>query len=148
MKRITYYISVLCLTLLMCSGCTQNNGRIGPLFGSWLMTEYTVDGQKVDFPADDYTTLSFQGEIVRFSLIDESDDEQINCYGSWQQSGSTITLDFDFRSDNSPEGNAPYWLELPAETCTFTISGPKDGRFTLAGTGFAAGYILHFERTW
>ena len=61
MKKIYSALIVLTLTL-MCS-CTQYNGHIGPLFGSWSLVEMTADGLPLELT--DESVFSFQNEVVR-----------------------------------------------------------------------------------
>jgi len=68
------YISALLLALLLTSGCTQNNGHIGKLFGAWLMTEMTIDNTPKTFEKGAFTTVAFQNNIMRITYHTERAD--------------------------------------------------------------------------
>ncbi len=44
-------LAALLAAVLLCS-CTQNNGHIGKLFGTWVLTERLADGTAIEKPYD------------------------------------------------------------------------------------------------
>ena len=61
MKRISYIL--ILFAVLLATGCTHNNGDIGHLFGTWKVTEATINDRPYDF---DGNTLffAFQNNVV------------------------------------------------------------------------------------
>lgn len=113
MKNIALNILLLLPLLSFCSGCTHNNGDIGPLFGSWVLDEMTVDGKVQDL-GDDNTFIQFQGKVVMTKLIDDRHSLLFYSVGSWERSGDELALDYTHYDDKSEPGtgqySAPYWL--------------------------------------
>lgn len=148
--KIRHHIKTVILLMLLVLGasCTQNDGRIGPLFGAWTLTEMTDDGETVVFPDGDYSTIAFQTDLVRF-MYHQSDGTVLVRYCTRTMSANTIT--FDFNHTEGGTGNnltPPDWLRFPGKECTFTLTGPADGVFTLTGTGNASGLTYKYKRTW
>ncbi|MEZ3576364.1 MAG: hypothetical protein K1W01_02600 [Muribaculaceae bacterium] len=147
------YIPALLLTLVLLSGCTQNNGHIGKLFGAWLMTEMSVDGTPKEFDPGAYTSVAFQSGIVRF---DYHADEliYIERVGTWQRIDDNMRLDFTHGDDTYAPGTgtyqAPEWLDMPAKTTIdVTITQLSSGRMTWVYTDPRGKVITYkFERTW
>ena len=52
-------LAALLAAVLLCS-CTQNNGHIGKLFGTWVLTERLADGAAIEKPYDADAYMSFQ----------------------------------------------------------------------------------------
>ncbi|MCM1021619.1 MAG: lipocalin-like domain-containing protein [Muribaculum sp.] len=110
MKKITLVIlSILLFTAI--SGCTHNDGDIGPLFGSWQMTEITVDGQ----PVADYNQnvfWMFQNSVVCLREI-LPHHEADNRWGQWRWADkNTLLLNFDHH-DELHQPDDPVYLPLP-----------------------------------
>ena len=113
MKRLSSYI--ICVAALLFGACTHNNGDIGPLFGTWVLDEMTID----DTPADlghNNTFMQFQGHIVLTKLIDPRHSMLRYCAGTWTREGDVLALDYTNSDDNNPAGTgtyaAPEWLLL------------------------------------
>lgn len=64
-----YWISLVCIVVAT-AGCTRNNGDIGDLFGTWRMTDMTVDGSPATGLQGAYF-WSFQNDIINFKRIDD-----------------------------------------------------------------------------
>lgn len=112
MKRILTII----LPLLF-AACTHNNGDIGHLFGSWVLTSMTVDGEAVEEPYPDADTfLMFQGKIAMVRVIDDRSSLLTYRMATWTREGNIIALDFTHRDDDNGPGTsiyeAPAWLML------------------------------------
>lgn len=130
---------------LVCGSCTQNNGYIGDLFGSWSLQEMTENSEVVRFPADTYFTLSFQGDVAMFTLASDRHD-YLKRYCLFTHEGSSLTFTFD-----GPETNdSPVLLlgfDSQVEETTITKLDSKNLSFTRTNTdGSVFNYI--FKRTW
>lgn len=126
------------LLILICgllSSCTQNNGNIGPYFGSWLQYEMTIDGEKVtDFNPDE-TFWEFQNNIIEISRVNGM-YEKNGRWGTWEERDGHLLLNYTHSDDNNPAGQgayrAPEWLYFPSNTViNLTILSNKSGRMTL-----------------
>lgn len=95
--------------------CTHNNGDIGPIFGTWVLDEMTVDGTPADL-GDDDTFMQFQGHIVLVKLIDPRHSLLRYCAGTWTREDDVLALDYTNHDDKNPPGTgyyeAPEWLHL------------------------------------
>lgn len=114
MKHISSYI-IICIVALLLGACTHNNGDIGPLFGTWVIDDMTVDGTSADL-GDDDTFMQFQGHIVLTKLIDPRHSLLRYCAGTWTREGDVLALDYTNGDDNNHAGTgtyaAPEWLLL------------------------------------
>lgn len=107
MKR---FLFISLLVVVLC-GCTQNDGHIGPWFGSWHLESMLIDGETddtyADLQAEDkmQVMVSFQGKVFNMGYIGGSE-----IYGSWSYAGETLTLVANYNAGsgyNSPNFN-PY----------------------------------------
>lgn len=148
MKKTIFAIVVSALTLL--SGCTQYNGHIGPIFGSWALTGMTEDGQPL--PLDGETVFSFQNEVVQVVRLQEPSIPKATRYGNF-----TITEDkliLRFQAHPTESGNylyiTPDWLHFPqdGEPMVFEIVKLNGGKMvlTLDTDGVRLDYT--FTKTW
>ncbi|MDE5983000.1 MAG: lipocalin-like domain-containing protein [Duncaniella sp.] len=83
------------------TGCTQNDGDIGPWFGRWRLDKMTCDGKNMDIYADADIRLvywSFQNNIVRVAVQHAHDVEEIT-FGRWSQQDDLLLLDFTASGD-------------------------------------------------
>lgn len=150
MKTIRYIISVI--VLILCA-CTQNSGRIGDLFGSWLLDSMTVDGKNAALPEGTYTTFSFQGNVIMVSLI-EGPELATKQYGTWIRTDNNIILDFTHSSDEVDNGNggykAPIWLGFPPSGWfDLYISTLNSGKMTLIWNDTNGhNRVYTFTKTW
>ena len=100
--------------MLLC-GCTQQNGHLGALFGSWALIEITCDGNPVE-PGYE-TAFSFQNEIVSIvGYVDPPYDSKTR-YGNFTHIDNTLTLKFapTPTPTNGRRYMAPEWLYFPKE---------------------------------
>ena len=147
------YIPALLLTLVLLSGCTQNNGHIGKLFGAWLMTEMTIDNTPKTFEKGAFTTVAFQNNITRF-IYHTDELTYTERYGTWQRADNILSLDFNHGDDTAAPGTgryqAPEWLDMPAKSVVdVTISELNPGRMTWVYNDPQGRVIIYkFERTW
>lgn len=139
---------VLSLTL-MC-GCTQYNGYIGPIFGSWSLVAMTEDGVPVDYGDD--TVFSFQNEIVRVIRLVDPPYSSLTRYGNFTLSDDLLTL--RFQSDPTPSGSymytTPDWLNFPEDGAPIRLEIRKlngsEMVLVLENGGKTFGYS--FKKTW
>lgn len=150
-KAINLAIAVL-LMLLPC-GCTQNNGYIGKLFGSWSLVEMTEDGNVITLPDGAIgSILSFQSNVVRFLIVYNPEDVRHNV-ATWMRDGDRLTFDFNNYSDNTPSGTGnfapPYWLRMSELVETLLITRLDGGHLDMVLTT-AEGKVLVYKyiRTW
>ncbi|MEG1617183.1 MAG: lipocalin-like domain-containing protein [Bacteroidales bacterium] len=86
------YLIVLSLSLLI-SGCTQNNGQIGDLFGLWILAEkYPTNHTEIN-NQDSRLFIAFQGEIVCLKNI-VAPHSYKECFGKYKLSCDSITFEF------------------------------------------------------
>ena len=116
---------LLLFVAVLFSGCTQPNGHIGKLFGSWSLVDMTCDGQAVSLPDGAIgATASFQSSVTRFSLIYNVDEQKSNMC-SWVQTDDTLTFNFNHSSDDSEAGTGlytpPAWTHFEGLTVRTTI---------------------------
>ncbi len=99
------------------SGCTHNNGDIGPWFGAWVLDSIEIDGQ----PDDTYGRnifWSFQNEVIKIS-VQHPYGGVSDHFGTWAEEGKTLQLNFthtDAASSSYPERYClPAGLHLPSK---------------------------------
>lgn len=152
MKR--YIYTILALVAIVCtSSCTQNNGNIGDLFGSWVLEEVTIDGTPADMAEDTPTVFSFQSNVVRVTYYDD-EYYHFNYLGTWTRSDNTLDFNFTHHSNQTEPGeehySAPTWLDFETGVVTHTTivrlnSGHLDfTRISADGTT----YLYKFVKTW
>ncbi len=125
-----YKLLAIILTAFCCAGCTQNNGRIGRLFGSWVLETALINGKPIELPAGSNTYWSFQADIIRVTLEEEHYVAQSR-YGTFRElPGEVLQLRFDYSDDGSPAGSgsnaAPEWMGFPASG-TFNLQSSDVG---------------------
>ncbi len=99
MRNYIKYIFSAILIAIAASGCTRNDGDIGPWFGQWKLVALTCD----DAPVADYGDnifFSFQNNVFQIITVKGEFDEAI-CWANWTDGGSVITIDFAHREDGS-----------------------------------------------
>lgn len=138
MTRIKLLIASLAVFTL--AGCTQNNGHIGRLFGSWVLEQAMLNGVDMPMPAGTDTYWSFQADIVRVTL--EEDHYAASSYfGTFRElPDGILELNFDHRDDANAEGAgayaAPVWMGFPAK-----------GVFTVQASGSGSKLKLVYQRS-
>lgn len=149
MKTLRYIFILLCLSL---GACTQSDGHLGPLFGSWVLNEASADGQAMNLPEDSETFWSFQNSVIR--VIYTAPGTATTSYGSFANNGNTLELDFDNHDNNTPAGSsvykAPTWMGFP-ERGVFVLSIERlDSKNMKLSWLSAEGveYKYTFSKTW
>ncbi len=115
MRRLTKYILHVIFIVLISTGCTRNDGAIGPWFGQWKLVEFT-DGQK---PVAEYKGnifFSFQNSVIQITTIRGEFDEAL-CWGNWHEEGRTVVIDFDHRDGTTGQDN---WNYIPPAVLHFS----------------------------
>lgn len=131
------------LLVMMLTGCTRNNGDIGPIFGLWKLVGIEPQGEWKQAPDLNVENLywGFQSSTVRMvtrksqALIYES-------FGNWSISGSTLYLSFP-----DPEFPPRAEFGLPAET-SLNILELSSGTLIVCATpiGATAPVVYRFEK--
>ena len=81
--------------ILSFTGCTHNNGDIGPWFGQWKVERIDKDGQ----PDPEYQgncLLRFQSSVVTAVLVTDNGYTTSSSvkYGNWEESGGYMHFEF------------------------------------------------------
>ncbi len=121
--RKSLLITIL-LFLVMC-GCTQYNGHIGPIFGSWSLIEISKDG--VPLEMKEKTVFSFQNEVVQVLLRADDPLPSITRYGNFVKNDDTLTLKFQTTPTvgDSHMYMTPYWLHFPLDASLIVMDIKK-----------------------
>lgn len=93
----TRIIPILCILAILISGCTHNDGDIGPLFGNWDLLTLTADGEEQQIVTDTVlcTVWSFQQSVIFIRQTMPHNDYR-RAKGMWSRTDDILTLDFDF----------------------------------------------------
>lgn len=148
MKGIYAVISVL--VLLLPGGCTQYNGHIGPIFGSWALVGITQDG--VELEMEDETVLSFQNAVVHVVKLDNPPYSEINRYGNFTLSDDVLT--FKFAAEPTPSGShmymTPDWLYFPLDgrPIELDVKKLKGSEMVLVLHSADGIFEYSFKKTW
>ena len=139
------------LILLSACGCTQNNGHLGPLFGSWSLMEISEDGTSLQI--NDETVFSFQNEVVRVLKVTENPYYGDVRYGNFTITDKTLSLTFmtELASDwDNYRFLMPSWLYFPQGEMPlrFEIRTLKDNCMVLALDNGGKTYVYSFSKTW
>lgn len=146
-----FYLIFSLFILLIFSGCTQYNGHIGPIFGSWAVVDISENGAPLELKEE--TVFSFQNEVVRVEKVSANPDKRSTKYGNFILSDNELSL--NFLQAVLPDGEGagylvPSWLYFPKNMMPLrfdvkTLNGSKmilvlhDGSNDLTYT---------FDRTW
>lgn len=142
-------ISILFGATLIC-GCTQNNGHLGLLFGSWSLVEITED--RVPVELEDETVFSFQNEIVRVVRLVDPPYSSVTKFGNFTHTGGRLTL--MFQPEPTQSGSymymTPDWLYFPKgeSTLTFEVRKLTGSKMELSLDSEGRIMIYSFEKTW
>lgn len=152
MKRYVYIIiCVAALTAL--HGCTQNNGRIGSLFGTWVLTAMDVDGEPDAGFMPDATTWDFQNNIVNIELRTGVMDLETSRRGTWSREGDCLLLNYTHSDDDHEAGTgiyaAPEWLHFaPCSVTKLQIVSESGRSMTLRMEREGHTYTYLLNKTW
>ena len=91
MKKILFTL----LVFFTLASCTQNNGRIGDLFGLWKVESVEIDGvPDKDYPGTLF--FAFQNDVVGMCETLEN-HESYWTYGQYFRDGGNIDMYFDMQ---------------------------------------------------
>ena len=153
MKKAITLFSILLLSLCAC----QNDGHIGSLYGTWSLTQMTVNGEQPSDFVKDKTTWSFQSDIVRivYDLGPSDYDDRLSTWVQTTTDGHKY-LDFKYTyGENDVEPGmgayrAPEWLGWPTNR-TIRLEYIKDSSREMVLTWMSdAGdnYVYTLKKTW
>lgn len=146
-----YFIAVFVAVLMAVCGCTQNNGHIGPVFGSWSLTEISVDDAPLELQGE--TVFSFQNEVVRVIQMTSGQTVETVRYGNFSLSDDVMSLRFLTELNSDGEGYQfmmPSWLYFPQGTMplVFEVRTLGGSRMVLALDNEGKTYTYGFSKTW
>jgi len=112
----------------------------------------SIDGEFRVFPADEFTTMSFQNNIVMFVHADELHNAS-KCYGTWTSHDGILSLNFNHYSSDIAEGTevfaAPSWIDIPGGISDYQISKLSSTWLELIRVADGGSvYIYKFKKTW
>lgn len=96
---------VAAMTIAM-GGCTQNDGVITPLFGSWQLDSIELNGSQDDLNKPD-CVWGFQSSVICIMMIEPMHSVQEH-WGTWSRSDGEMTLCFDNSDNSTAPGEWPY----------------------------------------
>lgn len=150
MKHTSVLVAAGLLMSVLLAGCTQNNGHIGKLFGSWVLVERVAPGAS-PLPSDATFYMSFQGDVVQF-ITEYEHYDYLRFFATWQRQGDRLTLNFDNKNDNEAPGQGgfapPQWLVNPSLHTTLMVTELDGGHLELADISGSDEIIYKFDRTW
>lgn len=110
MQTVKKWILIATASLLLIvglDGCTQNNGDIGPWFGTWKLDSMTINGA----PDTEYAgnvLWKFQANLLSMIRVFGS-HEQYEMYGTWSEpQPGVLRIEFIYSDDAEPEGSMKY----------------------------------------
>lgn len=110
------YTILAALLLTICASCTNNNGDIDILFGTWSVDEMTVNGEVPENFVAGETMFSFQSSIINVQR-NLGNHDYYSSYGSWSESHGNLILNFTHSDSHTPAGEdrylAPTWIGFP-----------------------------------
>ena len=149
----TIKILLLSAVIIFLAGCTQNNGHIGPLFGSWHLETMTRNGDVYSQPDGTDTFWNFQGQMLMV-ILSEGMYEKYDFDGTWERTDGYLMLDFTHSCNTDGPGTgdyrAPYWMGFPENAVLLHSVQKLDGSDMILGWTSAEGevYIYKFKKTW
>ncbi len=147
--KIFKFAIILPAFILLC-GCTQYNGYIGPIFGSWSLVAMSEDGIPIE-PGEE-TVFSFQNEIVRVVGYVDPPYTTVTKFGNFIHNDNVLTL--KFQSEPTPSGSymymAPDWLYFPKNEniITFEVQSLKGSEMVLRLESDEKTLVYSFKKTW
>ncbi len=144
------YFAMIVLSLILNCGCTQYNGYIGPIFGSWSLMSMTEDGLPIEL--EDETVFSFQNEVVRVVRLVNPPFSSLTRFGNFTLSDDVLTMKFQHKptSSDSYLYVMPDWLHFPQdeEPLRFEVKTLNGSEMTLVLYTDEKTYCYNFKKTW
>ncbi len=131
-------------------GCTQYNGHLGPIFGSWALIEISQDGMPLNL--EEETIFSFQNQIVQVVKREEPPMTSVYRYGNFEKTDNSLILKFQINP--TPSGNMGYmtpdWMYLPLDESAirFNIKELNGKKMVLVLMSGSRSLQYTFTRTW
>lgn len=144
------YLAIIASVLTLLSGCTQYNGHLGPLFGSWSLVEMTEDEVPIDVAYE--TIFSFQNKVVRILRHVNPPLSSASNYGEFTMEDDVLTL--QFQPSPTPSGSgmymAPDWLHFPQGGIPIRMEIEKltGSQMVLRLDNDGKIYVYSFRKTW
>lgn len=146
------HILILALVLVPALiSCTQNGGHIGRLFGTWVLTERTLNGDVIPAPMPDCEFyMSFQSDVALFKTVENLHDIVESRVCTWSRSGEDIVFNFDHANNGFASGGytPPAWLEPEQKEIRLTATHSTDSRLECMRIVGSDVYTYKFSRTW
>lgn len=117
---IRFFILLAVLMSTIISGCTHNNGDIGEWFGTWKVTEITIDGV-TDTTYTGNMFWLFQASVICMRTMDDNHG-YTDHWGSWKELPDAH-LEFNFtHHDNDNEPGSWKYRPAPASRLPVAVS--------------------------
>lgn len=140
---------MMVLALFGMCGCTQYNGHIGPIFGSWSLVEISEDGTPLKM--DETTVFRFQNEVVQITKRVEPPMPSVYRYGNFVKTEETLTFKFQTKptAGDSHMYMTPEWLHFPMDgTVVMNIQELNGKKMVLLLMSGSTQLKYTFTRTW
>lgn len=148
MKQLTYMVLCIFLAAFM-AGCTQNNGDIGPWFGTWRLDEILIDGD-ADENYRDNIIWKFQSDVISIVEVDDVNHEANPSWGTWLLGDNTITLEFVYSDDifgnSSDRYTPPAATHIPAGATTMRVEKLTKGEIILSYQSADCVYTYYLKK--
>lgn len=126
---------LLFLTVILSTpGCTQNDGDIGPWFGTWRLEQILVNGT----PDSGYNRdilWKFQADVISMVAVNDVTHTVISSWGTWTHTDNTLTLNFTYSDTDNPAGSYKYTpptaTHLPAAISRLQVVSLSKGEIVL-----------------
>lgn len=149
------YLRFIILPLLLAAvttGCTHNDGDIGPWFGTWAMSGMTVDGETPKDFNPTATVWEFQSELVVIRLLGEHHDIDAASWGTWREADGHLYLDYTHNSQHTglSEYDAPVWLMMENDSVIDLTIAERGNRSMILRYSAPDGRIITYtlKKTW
>lgn len=104
------------ILLTIVTACTQNNGFIGPWFGTWKLTEIRIDGV-VDPDYQGNIIWKFQSDIIEMVKADDIEHTADSRWGTWVANDDNTQITLNYTHKAVVDGVENTWTYSPlAET--------------------------------
>lgn len=143
MKRLVYFAFMITM-LLSATGCTQNDGRIGPVFGIWQLESIeNSDGNPLpdDISVPENMVWMFQNDVVCMRRMGVA-GTYTSYWGTFRLCATSeerhLILDYNHSDNETPAGTDLYSLPdgigLPHAPATlrFVVKHIDDSRMVIA----------------
>lgn len=141
---------MMMLAFIGVCGCTQYNGHLGPIFGSWALQEISDDGVVLNI--EDNTVFSYQNEVVQIQKTLESPLMPVTRYGNFVKNDNKLIMKFQSEPTESGARTymAPGWLYFPADESiiSFDIKYLDGKKMVIVLTSGSKPLQYTFTRTW